>query len=283
MKYLISLFSCILFYNTSIGQNNDRQAVVYNIATSSVIGGIGALINKKPKEKPLKVFFKGFYQGALGGYMVFESKRMISNLSSTENYGYAWPSKILNSAGNSIVRNAASNRNFWERWHMNIGFNHLEYDIKRDKKFRYRVLPMALVGTIDGFIYGSMDIKRSIKLGQFIFKSKQNNPDYIGQTFVNSIKFVPNDIYTIPSVLTHEIIHIYQYEGTFGFNSFLDKPLLRFDEKSKWFNTYNSIFLSDFNYIIDAGFNGFQDLIGTPSNEQIQEKEALYYQFRTRQ
>lgn len=41
------------------------------------MGGIGALINKKPEHKFDKVLLKGVYQGALGGYVTFESKRLI--------------------------------------------------------------------------------------------------------------------------------------------------------------------------------------------------------------
>jgi len=132
MKHFIIIL-LFLPSSVSIAQHNDSQAAVYNIVSSGIVGGIGAIINKKPNQKTSNVFFKGMYQGAIGGYVVFESKRILRQFSRTSNYGYIWPSKIVNSVGNSIVYNAASNRNLWERWHINIGFNHLEYDLKRQK------------------------------------------------------------------------------------------------------------------------------------------------------
>ncbi|QLG44847.1 hypothetical protein [Costertonia aggregata] len=280
MKYIFFLLMFLLTVPDVRSQNNDTQAAVFNIASGGFIGGVGAVINKKRDEKTLKVFGKGFYQGALGGYLVFESKRLISNLAATGNYNYGWPSKILNSAGNSIVVNAASNRNFWEKWQLNFGFNYMEYDFKSEKKFKYRVMPFALVSVAEGFARGSLDLDRSLALGQFVFRSNEDNPDYLGQAFANTLKYVPNRELTTAEVLTHEMIHVYQYQGTFGFNSYLDKPVQKLKDDKKWFKIYSSIFYTDFNYIVNTGFNVFDTIFSIPVEQQIDEKEAFYYQFR---
>ena len=102
------------------------------------------------------------------------------------------------------MRNAASNRDFWERWHLNIGFNHLEYDFKRDKKFRYRILPFALVGVAGGFINGSIDFERTLKTGNFIFRSRNESTHFYAWNVVNTISYNSNIIEQIPTVFAHE-------------------------------------------------------------------------------
>ncbi len=196
------------------GQHNDGQAAVYNMATSAVIGGIGAMINKKQGQKTHKVLFKGMAQGALGGYLVFESKRLLRNLSLKKDYTYVWPSRILNSAGNSMVMNAASNRDFWERWYLNIGFGHFEYDLKRERRLSCRIMPITLFGNIYGFTQGKLDVSKSIQTGVFIFKSDQlfsknvqkEDIQVNGQTFLNTIWYSLNTTtnQTAYQTITHE-------------------------------------------------------------------------------
>lgn len=71
----------------------------------AVVGGIGAVINKGPEEKFHHVLLKGIGEDALGGYVVFESKRLVKQFSMRENYMYVWPSKIVNSIENLIIEN----------------------------------------------------------------------------------------------------------------------------------------------------------------------------------
>ncbi len=259
-------------------QNSDGQAAVYNIVSGGVMGGIGAMINKRPGEKTFKVFLKGASQGAVGGYVVFESKRLLRNFSRTGDYAYVWPSRILNSAGNSMVRNAASNRDLWERWHINIGFNHFEYDLKRERKFRYRILPFALAGVTEGFVKGSLDMEKSLLTGHFIFRSRENSPDYIAQTFVNSIKYDEDHYEERPSLIAHEIVHAYQYEGYFAFNSFLDKPIAKIEENNGLVSLYGTFFYTDFNYLVFSGGYGLANIFSDSIFDNIYEKEANYYE-----
>ncbi len=259
-------------------QNNDGQAAVYNVVSGAVVGGIGAMINKRPGERTFRVFLKGASQGAVGGYVVFESKRLLRNFSRTGDYAYIWPSRLLNSAGNSMVRNAASNRDFWERWHINIGFNHIEYDIKRERKLRYRILPFALMGVTKGFLKGSLDMEKSLLTGHFIFRSRENPPGYIAEIFVNSINYNEERYEDRPSLIVHEIIHAYQYEGYFGFNSFLDRPITKLEENSKFFSKYGKWFYTDFNYLMFMGGYGLSNSFSDSIFDNIYQKEALYFE-----
>ncbi len=277
MKYLFLVITLPFFLYTN-AQHNDSQAAVYNVLSSSIIGGIGAIINKSSDQKIGKVFIKGVYQGAIGGYVVFESKRVLREFTKTNNYGYIWPSKVLNSIGNSMVYNAASNRNLWERWHINIGFNHLEYDFKRDKKLRYRILPLSFSRTIQGFTKGTLDVQRSFASGHFIFKEKYSNQDYYGRAMANSVLYV--DLLrgnSLTSILTHELIHSYQYEQSFVLNCYLDKPISKLEKRSSFVKNYNKIFYTDFNHILNSGIYGIHDIFDIERKNQYYENEADYF------
>ena len=123
------IFFMILWHDTR-AQKNDLQYGLVNVAIGSVVGGVGAIINKKPEEKFGKTVLKGIVQGGFGGYLVFESKRLLHEFSKTKNYNYIWPSKIVSAAGSSIIENAAANKDFCARWHINFGFNRFEVDTK---------------------------------------------------------------------------------------------------------------------------------------------------------
>ncbi len=170
MKYKACFLGMLFLvsYQTKGQHKNDLEAGLFNVGFGGLVGGIGAIINKKSNEKLGKVFLKGFSQGALGGYLLFESKRLIGKFGKTGNYKYVWPSKIINSAGVSIIENAAANRNFAERWHLNIGFNRLELYTQNTFKLKYRIMPFALNYVIYGFTQGNLDVNTSLKTGNFM-------------------------------------------------------------------------------------------------------------------
>jgi len=58
---IIVLISCLFFTTQNQAQfKNDFHASLYNIGFGGIVGGIGAVINKKPHDKLGKVFLKGF-------------------------------------------------------------------------------------------------------------------------------------------------------------------------------------------------------------------------------
>jgi len=172
--YILVGFLLVISPTIQAQHKNDFEAGLFNIGFGGIIGGIGAVINKKPTQKTGKVFLKGLYQGALGGYLLFESKRLVGKFSKTGNYGYIWPSKLVNSAGVSIIENAAANRNLWEQWHINFGFNRFEFYTKDKFKISYKIMPFAFSNVIYGFTQGKMSIKESLKTGSFVFLTHKN-------------------------------------------------------------------------------------------------------------
>lgn len=268
----------VLFNTNEINaqHKNDFEAGLFNIGFGGLVGGIGAIINKKPNEKTGKVFIKGLGQGALGGYLLFESKRMVRKFGKTSNYGYVWPSKLINSAGVSIIENAAANRDFWDRWHLNIGFNRFEFYTKDEFKASYRIMPFAFGNTIYGFTQGKLDVNETLKTGSFIFITDDvklmTNTDLEGLTFANSI-LLEKDATTIKEkILAHEFIHVYQYESFSGLNPFFNTSLEKINIKNEWVKKYHKIFYTDYNYLTEGIFYIIQK-----GENRFLEREARYY------
>jgi len=258
-------------------QNNDSQAAFYNIASGAVIGGLGAIINKKSNQKFGQTILKGISTGALGGYLVFESKRLVSNFAQTGNYANIWPSKILNAAGNSIVLNAASNRNFWERYYLNISFVHLEYDFNAPRPFKIRLLPYSLISAAYGFTQGKLDFKRTFYTGHFFFISQDISDEFRGLTFANHIMLSKTLYEFRKNTIAHEIIHSYQYEGLMGSNAFFIEISDNFNNANFFGKKYGDIFYTDWNGIISGLNHGGHLLFNVPYENRFYEKEAAFY------
>ncbi|MDT0645639.1 hypothetical protein RM545_02960 [Zunongwangia sp. F260] len=250
-------------------QENDFQAGLYNVGIGSILGGLGAVINKKPEDKFGKTFLKGLGQGALGGYLIFEGKRLVREFAETGSFGYVWPSKIVNSAGSSIIENAAANRDFWERWHLNFGFNRFEIDTKNNFKFSYRIMPFSLFAAATAALDSRLDVKYSLRTGTFVFRSSEIDRDrnIYGQARLNTIILLSD--YRGLAALPHEVVHTYQYEELSGFNSFLNKPMKRLSEKNKIVRLYNRLFYTDFHAVLTGGLH--------EAAESFYEREAEYY------
>lgn len=243
------------------------EAGLFNIGIGGVIGGVGAIINKKPGEGTGKILLKGLWQGAIGGYVVFESKRLVRKFAKSGDFAYVWPSKLVNSAGTSIIENAAGNRNLWERWHLNIGFNRFEINATENFRLSYRIMPAALFSTVYSFTDAKLDPHLSLRMGTFVFKTHEiiSDPGIYGQSRVNTIVIKEGIMGRI--ALPHELIHNYQYERLSGFNTFWDKPVEKLSEEFSWINTYNKIFYNDYNAFLGRG------LYYLANPKQIHDKE----------
>ncbi|TXD71186.1 hypothetical protein ESU54_17630 [Aequorivita antarctica] len=220
---------------------------LYNIGLGSVFSGVGALINKKPNERWGKVLLKGMGQGALGGYLIYESKNLIANINNKQKWEYSWYGKIVNSAGTSIVENASSNRDFWEKWHLNIGFNRLEFYTKDKFQVKYKIMPISLYLAVSTAISNKFEFKRTLQTGEIIFSN--NNTGNSGTTYGN-IVLIERDLLGNYNVFTHEIIHIYQYYDYNFINTYLNKPYKKWSEQSKTFSKINDLFYIDLNGVI---------------------------------
>lgn len=217
----------------------------------SVIGVIGAIINKKPEQKFGNTIFKGFYQGALGGYVTYESKRLVKLAEQNNDWKILWCAKIVNAGGVSIKENASLNKNFWEKWHINFGFNRIEFETKDNFSVNYKVMPIALIYTIGVATQTKFDFSNSLKSGEFVFSS--NTTRFI-ETNSNGVTFPGAIVLYSPfkndfSLLSHEIIHIYQANDFSQFDTFFTKPINYVNNKSEVLNKINKYIYYDFRYL----------------------------------
>lgn len=278
MKRIFTIFLILSCFNT-FAQHNDTQAGLYNIGLGSLTGGIGAMINKKPEEKLGKVFLKGLWQGAIGGYTIFESKRLVRLIYQNNELGYSWPSKLVNAAGVSMVENAAANRDFWERWHLDYGFNRVELDCRDKFSVRYKIMPVALVFTVGIATQAKFEVGKTLQSGQFMFSSntgRWEETNSIGITYPGNIVYKPNtpEIY---NVFAHEIIHLYQFNDINGINTYLDKPRNYFAGRSEFFGGVDKWVYFDFHNIIHPLLYELQNINRIDYYDNYYEHEAGYY------
>ena len=273
------VFSIGLFNFSCYSQEKDLEYGLANIGIGSVVGGVGAIINKRPEEKFGKTLLKGMAQGGFGGYLIFESKRIVREFSRSKNYNYIWPSKIVNAAGSSIIENAAANRDFWERWHLNLGFNRFEVDTRDNFKLRYRVLPFSLTSTIHMFSQAKLDVDRSMVFGTFVFEAQKPIQGYgfeaTGAASQHAI-ILKRIARWGHRVEAHELVHVYQNESLLGINMFFNKPLESLKETNKYFRLYDKIFYTDFHWVIKQGIYGLE-LNANGYRAVSFEREASYF------
>lgn len=225
---------------------------VYNIGLGSIFSGVGALINKKPNERWDKVLLKGMGQGAIGGYLIYESKNLIGDINDKRGWEYSWYGKIANSAGTSIVENASSNRNFWEKWHLNFGFNRLEFYIKDKFKVKYKIMPVSLYLTVSTAIGNKFEFERTFQTGEIIFSSPEvsSGSGLVRGSARGNILLLNKRFLNDYELYTHEIIHIYQYYDFNFVNTYLNKPYANWSKKSNTFSKINEIFYIDLNGVV---------------------------------
>lgn len=236
-----------VFSSYSNGQSSNSEMALYNIGLGSIFSGVGALINKKPNEEWHKVLLKAMGQGILGGYLIYESKNLIGKIEQKQSLEYSWYGKLVNSAGTSIVENASSNRNFWEKWHLNIGFNRLEFYTNNKFKIKYKIMPVSLVLTVYSAIGNKFELERTIQTGEIIFSNSDISGNRISARGVanGNILVLNNNSLNELDLYSHEIIHIYQYYDYNFVNTYLNKPFDNWKSKSDTFDKMNDLFYFD--------------------------------------
>ncbi|QYA26922.1 hypothetical protein G3I01_15935 [Gramella sp. MT6] len=255
MKFNPLIVLLILVFNqkcySQANRTSDSKEFFYNISIGAVIGTIGAIINKEPDQGFGKTLLKGSSQGALGGYITFESKRLIRLAQRQEDWKIYWAAKLINAGGVSIKENAALNKDFWKKWHINIGFSRIEFDLENKFKVQYKVMPVALVYTIGIASQTKFEFEKTLKTGEFIFSSDTDRfveTNSVGIAFPgNIVMYEPNkDSF---STLSHEIIHLYQYNDFSQLEVLLDKPLNRINSRNNLFSEINKYIHYDLRYI----------------------------------
>lgn len=253
-RYISILIALILFNVFSLkGQSNDTEAALYNIGFGAVFSTVGAIINKKPNDHLGKIIKKSLWQGALGGYVTFESKRILREAQQQNKWEYIWVAKLTNSVGTSIKENSALNKDFWEKWHLNIGFNRLEFSFKDNFSLKYKLMPVAFIYTVDAFARHKFELKKSIQTGEFIFSTNQiNNDNFInisGSSLPGYLVFEKPFLNNI-QLHTHEITHFYQSNDFSIFNTFINKPINKWTKKNETIEWLNKNLYIEYHYLI---------------------------------
>lgn len=276
----LNLIVLILFFTLScriLAQSNNSEAALYNIGISSIGSGIGALINKNSEEKWGKVFLKGLWQGAVGGYLIYESKNIIGKIPTEENWSYSWGAKLVNSVGTSIVENASSNKDFWEVWHINIGFNRIELHTKNKFQLRYKLMPVSFMLTTGTAINSKFEWERSLETGEMIFSTRDSHmPNANAITLGNIIRSRSGNINN-HQIISHEIIHIYQYYDYNFLNTYLIKTKKNLGDNSRTMSFLNNHLYWDFQGLTTTGLYFLGNINRNCHFDNFFEHEAEYY------
>jgi len=186
-----------------------------------------------------KAFLKGFWQGDIGGLLNYAGKKTLYLITKNQKDIYAWPAKLLHAAGSSIMENAALNAPFLQNWNIDYGLLRFDFSFGIQRKFKVRLLPEAVVATILAGKYGRFDLATSLRTGEIIFKGDKvldlpNAPITSGVTFGRAIVYVdtPQSYYTKGRILSHEIVHRYQYNEYQVFNTWLSPVAKKIKSKS---------------------------------------------------
>lgn len=278
MKYLLTLtLLCFLSSHSYAIQINNTEALFYNVGMGGLGSGIGAVINKKPEEKTGKVFLKGFWQGSIGGALVFGSKKLVNEISIQEQLEYNWAAKLVNSAGTSIIENASSNRDFWEVWHFNIGFNRFEFHTKDRFRFQYKVMPVSLILTAGLAINSKPEWGLMLRSGEVIFSTDPKNlPNVFGRTLGTSVR-IANDNLDRYATYSHEFIHIYQWYDYNYATAYFNKTRSELAVKSKFFKKLDTIFHWEVNGAILGVLYQIEDINTNCIFNNYFEEEAQFY------
>ena len=251
-KSIVFLLFLSFLVNQLHSQNLEPKIIAYNTLVGGLSGGIGAVINKKKEQKWHKVFAKGFVIGIGGGAIVYSGKKLNSLIAIKQNLAYGWVSRVVFSAGNSIVENAAANRDFWSQWHYDIGFIRFEFHTKD-----MRVIPRFMPSTFGGIIFmmshsTSFDYKTSLKSGTLTFYTNRISyePRLVASTASNGFLFTDtlNHGKLFYDTYAHEMEHTFQFQEFSGVNNFFNPLSNKWKAKSPWFKKVSKWIYFDGNY-----------------------------------
>ncbi|MBL4746373.1 MAG: hypothetical protein JKY08_08380 [Flavobacteriaceae bacterium] len=272
MKTIIFSLLLLVFSSSIVAQNTNKM-ILYNIGLGSVFSGVGAVINKKPNQKWTKVFFKGLSQGALGGTLIYGSKKITEEFTKKKHWSYSWGGKLVNAAGASIIENASLNRNFWEQWNLNFGFNRLEFHTNGRFKVKYKIMPISFAITVNTALNNKFEFKKSLQYGQVIFSSQTSKTSYeIGGHILLNRKGLKSH-----RTLAHEIIHIYQSNDYNFINTYFNKSIKKWRKKSVHFKKLNNFLYFDIHEPITYGLYSLEKINNTYYNDNFFEYEAWYF------
>ena len=220
MKLLLPLLLATTF---CFGQHQERKVLLYNIGFGGITSGVGAVLNK-PKGANWKPYFvKGLWQGSIGGALHYGGKKTLYLVNREEELLYAWPAKLLHSAGSSIIENAALNEPFLANWHIDLSPVRFDFSTNGKKPFRARALPYTLVSYIQGISGGRFDLSTTLKTGNLAYRSKYWIPSWSdGVSYGRAFGYIDRE--GKYGIIAHELVHQLQFSEHQVLNTWL-KPL----------------------------------------------------------
>jgi hypothetical protein len=250
-KILCFILLLTLFYEPIKAQNIEAKIIAYNTLVGGLSGAIGAAINRKKDQKWHKAFAKGFIVGLGGGAVVYCGKKLNGLVAQKQNLGYCWLSRAVFSAGNSIVENAAANRDFWSQWHYDVGFVRLEF-----KTGPFTFIPRFMPSTFAGIAFmasnGDFDYNTSLQSGSITFRTDYFwfAPNLVASTMSNGFLVATNIKPGKPfyDTYAHEMTHAFQFQEFSGCNAFFNPVSDKWKLKSPAFKKISKWVYGDFNY-----------------------------------
>lgn len=236
---------------TCAQQSYQVRSFLYNSVSGAVLAATGALLTKKKEDKPLRVFLRGLGGGFAGGAIQYAGKRSVNLIVTKHEQGYGWLSRLLFSAGSSIIENAAYNKKYWSSFHLDLAFIRLETDLIQPRLRAY-ILPAETGAFIFASFFGRPDWNLSLRSGTFVFRTNSIRyaPYLIGSTSGNH--YLLND--TIGSgrffheIVAHETIHAFQFSEFSALNAWIQKPVNRWKEAYPFIRKSSEFIHGDINY-----------------------------------
>ena len=194
----------------------------------AVTGGVGAVINKEPGVNWKNPFVRGFWQGCVGGSLNFAGKKLLYQINKDQQLIYGWGSKLLHSAGTSIIYNAGLNEPFLQNWSIDYGPVKVDFSLNKKKKTRVRFLPVTIYSFAASAKNSRVDWKTSLLTGEPAFLYNDLLIPYgrdrytVGLNYGRSFVYAKNGDHYF--TIAHELVHSLQFREYQVLNTWL-KPI----------------------------------------------------------
>jgi hypothetical protein len=247
---LLLLFTFLFNQQQLSAQKNiEVKSAFYNTLIGGFSGGIGALINRKENERWQRCFARGFVTGCGGGLVAYGGKKMTSFIAAKNELGYGWLSRVVYSAGNSVVENASANRHWASQWHMDLAF--IRVEIHSSGKVQPRIMPSNLGGTVLLALNGEVDPITSLRSGTLTFRTEKiRYAPYLSGSTTGNCFILHDSLKGRPfyRIYPHEMIHTYQFQDFSGVNSFFNPLSDKWKKNKPAFNSLSKWVYLDLNY-----------------------------------
>lgn len=227
-RYFLIFLVCVVCQKLTFSQTKSSPSfggqraklITYNLGIGALISGVGALINHKDEITSKRIFLR-MGQGLVGGFFNHQAKNIAYKINKNQNVSWAWPARICNAIGSSIIESSARDEVMWSRIHFNVSFFRLQWNKENEYKTGVRFLPNAFIGFMQIKKYGKWNPKMSLQTGLLVYKTDNkiisNKRAFAGLALNNT--FAVSYFYGNPNqIIAHELIHTFQYEDYIGLN-----------------------------------------------------------------